>query len=84
MWSDGTQRSILLASGFTETQPGRGTSEAAIPSCCGSSGESSSTPPMRSNHPRLPLLGLRAILKNDLKLVIDGKRKHVSLRSPLW
>jgi hypothetical protein len=37
-----------------------------------------------SNYPRLPLLGLRAILKNNLKLVIDGKRKHVSLRSPLW
>ena len=37
-----------------------------------------------SDYPRLPLLGLRAILKNRLKLTIDGKRKHVSLRSPLW
>jgi hypothetical protein len=37
-----------------------------------------------SDYPRLPLLGLRAILKNNLKLVIDGKRKHASLRSPLW
>jgi hypothetical protein len=37
-----------------------------------------------SNYPRLPLLGLRAILKNNLKLIIDGKRKHASLRSPLW
>ena len=37
-----------------------------------------------SDYPRLPLLGLRAILKNNLKLIIDGKRKHASLRSPLW
>ncbi len=37
-----------------------------------------------SNHPRLPLLGLRAIMDNNLKLTIDGKRDHVSLRSPLW
>jgi hypothetical protein len=41
-------------------------------------------PSDESDYPRLPLLGLRAILKNNLRLVIDGKRKHVSLRSPLW
>ncbi len=41
-------------------------------------------PPDGSDYPRLPLLGLRAILKNKLKLIIDGKRNHVSLRSPLW
>jgi len=37
-----------------------------------------------SNYPRLPLLGLRAIIKKNLKLVIDGKRKHASLSSPTW
>jgi hypothetical protein len=37
-----------------------------------------------SNYPRLPLLGLRAIFKNDLKLVIDGKGGCVSLSSPIW
>ena len=37
-----------------------------------------------SNYPRLPLLGMRAIVKNNLKLLIDGKRKHVSLSSPAW
>jgi hypothetical protein len=37
-----------------------------------------------SNYPRLPLLGLRAIIKNNLKLSIDGKRRQVSLRSPAW
>ena len=26
----------------------------------------------------------RAIVENDLKLAIDGKRKHVSLRSVFW
>jgi hypothetical protein len=37
-----------------------------------------------TNYPRLPLLGLRAIINNNLRLVIDGKRKHVSLMSPSW
>ena len=37
-----------------------------------------------SNYPRLPVLGLRAIIKNNLKLVIDGKRKYVSLSSSAW
>jgi hypothetical protein len=37
-----------------------------------------------SNYPRLPLLGLRAIIKNNLKLVIDGKRKQVTLSAPVW
>ena len=37
-----------------------------------------------SDHPRLPLLGLRAIMDNNLKLIIDGQWKHVSLRSPFW
>jgi hypothetical protein len=37
-----------------------------------------------SNYPRIPVLGLRAIIKNRLKLVIDGERKHVSLRSSFW
>jgi hypothetical protein len=31
--------------------------------------------------PRLPLFGLRAVLDNDLKLMIDGSRKEVTLRS---
>jgi hypothetical protein len=31
--------------------------------------------------PRLPLLGLKVILDNDLKLTIDGKRKEVTLSS---
>jgi len=37
-----------------------------------------------TSYPRLPLLGLRSIINNYLKLVIDGKRKHVSLSSPFW
>jgi hypothetical protein len=41
-------------------------------------------PSDKSNYPRLPLLGLRAILDNDLKLVLDGKRNHVSLKSSFW
>lgn len=41
-------------------------------------------PDDESNYPRLPLLGLRAIIKNNLRLVIDGKRRLVSLSSPAW
>jgi hypothetical protein len=37
-----------------------------------------------SNYPRLPLLGLRAIIKNNLELAIDRKRRYVSLSSPAW
>lgn len=33
------------------------------------------------NAPRLPLLGLRAISRNNLTLVIDGKRRSVTLKS---
>jgi hypothetical protein len=31
--------------------------------------------------PRLPLLGLRGLVTNELQLVIDGKARHVSLRT---
>jgi hypothetical protein len=34
--------------------------------------------------PRLPLLGLKAIVHNNLKLVIDGKRREVTLKTPGW
>ena len=40
--------------------------------------------PYRLNVDGEPLRRLRAIIKNNLKLVIDGKRKHVSLRSVFW
>jgi len=32
--------------------------------------------------PRLPLLGLRALTINDLRLVIDGRRKELSISRP--
>ena len=48
------------------------------------SGNNHNYPDDGSNDPRLPLLGLRAIIKNKLKLVIDGKRNYVSLNSPAW
>lgn len=31
--------------------------------------------------PRLPLLGMRTIVNNDLRLIIDGKRRTVTLES---
>jgi hypothetical protein len=34
--------------------------------------------------PRLPILGLKAIVHNDLKLVIDGKRREVTLKTAGW
>jgi hypothetical protein len=36
------------------------------------------------NPARLPILGLRGIVRNDLKLVIDGKRRSVSLGTAGW
>jgi hypothetical protein len=33
---------------------------------------------------RLPILGLRALVTNKLKLIIDGKRRMVTLKTPGW
>jgi hypothetical protein len=38
--------------------------------------------PDDSNYPRLPLLGLRAILSNRLHFAIDGERTSVTLHTP--
>jgi hypothetical protein len=40
--------------------------------------------PDGEKYPRLPLLGLRAILSNSLHLTIDGARTSVTLRTPDW
>jgi hypothetical protein len=34
--------------------------------------------------PRLPLLGLRALMENELHLLVNSQHKWVSLRSPDW
>jgi hypothetical protein len=36
------------------------------------------------NPARLPILGLRALVRSDLKLTIDGKRREVTLSTPAW
>ena len=40
--------------------------------------------PRQANFPRLPLLGLRTIMQNRLRLVVDGDRGLVSLRTRRW
>jgi hypothetical protein len=35
--------------------------------------------PEEANWPRLPLLGLRALTDNELRLTIDGKRRYVTV-----
>jgi hypothetical protein len=40
--------------------------------------------PDGAKYPRLPLLGLRALLSNNLHLVVDGERQTVNLRTPDW
>jgi hypothetical protein len=40
--------------------------------------------PDDADYPRLPLLGLRAILSNNLLLTVDGKHASVTLRTPDW
>lgn len=39
-------------------------------------------PPDHPQSPRLPLLGMRALVRNDLRLTIDGKRKTLNLDRP--
>ncbi len=36
------------------------------------------------NPARLPILGLRALVRSDLKLIIDGKRREVTLKTSGW
>jgi hypothetical protein len=33
---------------------------------------------------RLPILGLRALVRNHLTLIVDGKRRQVTLKTPGW
>ena len=41
-------------------------------------------PPEISNPARLPTVGLRGIVRNGLKLVIDGQRREVTLMKSGW
>ncbi len=41
-------------------------------------------PPEVSNPASLPTLGLRGIVRNGLKLVIDGNRREVTLKTSGW
>ena len=34
--------------------------------------------------PRLPLIGLRTLVSNKLRLKIDGERRHVTLKTKGW
>lgn len=34
--------------------------------------------------PRIPILGLRALVASDLRVIIDGKRQSVSIHSGWW
>jgi hypothetical protein len=36
------------------------------------------------NPARLPILGLRTTVNNGLKLIMDGKRREVTLKTPGW
>jgi hypothetical protein len=40
--------------------------------------------PDDDNPARLPILGLRALVRNDLTLTIDGRRREVTLKSGGW
>jgi hypothetical protein len=80
-------RSPVLRSGAVwihRNEPGRRTVKAVPPYRLAVEQGIAVYPTDGSDYPRLPLLGLRAILTNNLKLTVDGKRKHASLRSPLW
>jgi hypothetical protein len=36
------------------------------------------------NPARLPILGPRALVRNNLTLIINGKRREVTLKTPGW
>jgi hypothetical protein len=36
------------------------------------------------NPARLPILGLRALVNSELRLIIDGKRREVTLKTSGW
>jgi hypothetical protein len=36
------------------------------------------------NPARLPILGLGALVRSDLTLIMDGKRRAVTLKTPGW
>jgi hypothetical protein len=40
--------------------------------------------PAAARYPRLPLLGLRALVGNQLYLTVNGQRESVTLRTPDW
>ena len=37
-----------------------------------------------ANPARLPILGLRALVRSNLTLIMDGKRREVTLKTPGW
>ena len=39
---------------------------------------------LREDTPRLPLIGLRTIIVNKLRLAIDGDRRQVTLKTKGW
>ena len=41
-------------------------------------------PEVAPNPSRLPVLGLRALVRNRLKLIIDGNRREVTLKTSSW
>ena len=41
-------------------------------------------PETAPNPARLPILGLRALVRNHLKLIIDGRHREVTLKTPSW
>jgi hypothetical protein len=40
--------------------------------------------PEERQYPRLPLVGMRAILSNNIHLTVDGEHTSVTLRTPDW
>lgn len=40
--------------------------------------------PNESKFPRLPLVGMRTVVDNQVHVAIDGKRRWVNLRTPDW
>ncbi len=65
-------------------QPGTNTTSALPPICLWTPEGIAIFPKDVPNPARLPILGLRALVRSGLKLIIDGKRREVTLKTPGW
>jgi hypothetical protein len=74
----------LLNGWLHPNEPGQRDRLADRPPFCLELPEGVAVYPDEGNYPRLPLLGLRALVRNRLHFTLDPERRVVHLRTPDW